>query len=96
MANIQLKHEGVDQAVEAMQQATREMHNALDNLVQGMTPMAQTFTGAAATAWVEFQTAAHQADSGMQGLFGQGSVILADMHEAHIRSDRSGAAVYGG
>jgi uncharacterized protein YukE len=94
MADIMVMHQTVEQAVADMQQATRMMDNALDNLLAGLSPLASTFEGQSATAWAEFQNAANQADANMQALFGQGAVILSDMHEIHKLADYRGSQVY--
>jgi uncharacterized protein YukE len=94
MADVMLQHQTVEQAVADMQQATRMMDNALDNLVAGLSPLAATFEGQSATAWLEFQNAANHADFTMQGLFGHGAVVLSDMHDIHKLADYRGAQFF--
>jgi uncharacterized protein YukE len=96
MGDIQLNHQSVDNAVASMQQSTQTMINHMDQLVQGLQSMSSTFTGAAADAWHQFQTAANQAANAMNNDFGKGSVVLADMHNIHKSADQKGASIFGG
>jgi len=96
MADIQLNHQSVQQAVDDMVQATQQMRTNLDALLQELRPVASTFTGAAADSWQQFQVAANHADNTMNNDFGQGHVILSDMHQAHISADLRGASIFQG
>ena len=96
MADIQLNHESVNQATEEMQQATMTMSNNLNDLLQGLQAMSATFSGNTATEWEVFRTTAQNADAAMQKDFGQGAHVLANMHQAHIDSDRKGVSLFGG
>ena len=91
MADVYMHHSPVEQAINEMVVTTRKMSNALDDLIAGLTPMASTFSGEAATAWVEFQTVANTADQKMQELFGTGSTVLAEMQRIIKDGDRRGA-----
>jgi uncharacterized protein YukE len=95
MADIQLRHETVDQAVQEMVQATNQMKTNMDDLVQGLQQMASTFTGAAADAWQQFQKAANDADNAMNADFGKGAYTLEEMHNIHKNADFRGAGVFG-
>lgn len=96
MANIEIANETLDQAIGDMVQATQAMTNNLHDLIQGIGPLAATFSGQAAAAWAHFQTVAQQADANMQADFGKGAQILQQMHEIHLQSDKRGAAQFGG
>jgi uncharacterized protein YukE len=96
MADIMLNHETVDNAVAEMQQATATMTSNLDALVQQLKPVADTFTGAAASAWTQFQLAANHADEVMHQDFSQGQVRLQEMHNYHKQADNKGASIFGG
>lgn len=95
MADLHIQNETLDQAITDMVQATQAMTNNLQDLIQGIGPMASTFTGQAATAWAQFQTVAQQADTNMQQDFGKGSQILQQMHDLHLDADKKGAARFG-
>jgi methyl-accepting chemotaxis protein len=94
MADIQLRHESVDQAVQEMIQATQQMRTNMEELLRGLQSMAHTFTGASADAWHQFQQAANAADNAMNNDFGQGHVVLAEMHNIHKNADLKGASVF--
>lgn len=95
MADIQLRHETVDRAVDEMVQATQQMRTNMEELVQQLQSMASTFTGAAADSWHQFQNAANRADDAMNNDFGQGHVVLTEMHNIHKLADRQGAQIFG-
>ena len=60
MADVTINHQRVEQAVEDMKQATRQMHTAAGEPSPGMAPMASSFVGVSATAWQEFQAVAEE------------------------------------
>jgi WXG100 family type VII secretion target len=95
VANIQLNHEGVNQAVADMQQATSQIESALDDLMQQLRPLAESFTGQSASAWAQFQNAVNTAETAMSADFGKGSTVLDTMHGHLADGDKRGAAILG-
>lgn len=95
MADISVSHIGVDQAVTDMQQATTQIETELDNLMHQLQPLAQSFAGQAAGAWVDFQNTVSSAESAMSADFGKGSTVLDTMHSHLKDGDRRGAAILG-
>ena len=96
MANIQLNHEGVDQAVADMRQATSQIESALDDLMRQLRPLAESFTGRSAHAWADFQNQVNTAETAMSADFGRGSTVLDTMHGHLTDGDNRGAAILGG
>jgi uncharacterized protein YukE len=95
VADISLNHEGVNQAVAEMQQATSQIENSLDDLMQQLRPLATSFTGESANAWVQFQNAVSSAEHAMSADFGKGATVLDTMHGSLTDGDKRGAAILG-
>ena len=93
MADIALRHEVVDTAVDEMMQATNTMRQNMHDLIASLVPISDTFKGASATAWTDLQNTVNAADSAMNDDFGQGHVVLAEMHNIHKTADNNGAAI---
>jgi hypothetical protein len=70
------------------------MTQNLEDLVAGLRPMAESFSGTAASDWQDFQNAANQADAAMNADFGGGARALGTMHQIHIDADTRGAATF--
>ncbi|MDG4771185.1 hypothetical protein [Solwaraspora sp. WMMD792] len=97
MADIHLNHPGLSQAIDDMVQATTQMRNAMQQLMQGLTPFEQTFAAdGSRPQWDAFKVAVSQADAQMQNSFGKGALALSDMQNIHIDSDRRGTNILGG
>ncbi|WP_326553460.1 hypothetical protein [Micromonospora sp. NBC_01813] len=97
MADLHVNHAGVSQAITDMQQATVQMQNAMQQLLQGLTPFERTFEAdGARPEWNAFKLAVAQADERMQATFGKGAVALGDMQQIHIDSDRRSTNILGG
>lgn len=96
MADISLNHEGINEAVTDMQQATTRIENSLDDLMSQLRPLATSFTGEAANAWLRFQSAVSRAEQALSADFGKGATVLDAMHGSLADGDRRGAAILGG
>ncbi|MDG4765990.1 hypothetical protein O7632_18055 [Solwaraspora sp. WMMD406] len=97
MADIHVNHSGVSQAITDMQQATVQMQNAMQQLLQGLTPFERTFEAdGSRPEWDAFKLAVSQADERMQSTFGRGALALGDMQQIHIDSDRRSTNILGG
>ncbi|MFY1699965.1 MULTISPECIES: hypothetical protein [unclassified Solwaraspora] len=97
MADIHLNHPGLSQAIDDMVQATGQMRNAMQQLMQGLVPFEQTFDAdGSRPQWDAFKLAVAQADEQMQNSFGKGAMALGEMQNIHIDSDRRSTNILGG
>lgn len=91
MADLQLQHESIDQAVESLQQAGNSMKSNLDQLLQVLTPLRENFQGAAAQAFDQFFTVVHQNESQMTDDITAAAALLDQMHQTMVHADKSAA-----
>ena len=96
MANIQLNHEGVDQAVSDMTQAANQMKNAVEDLINSLQPLAQSFQGAAAGVFSEISKNRMTIYNDLTTTFSAGTGALDTMHQNLTEGDRRGASILGG
>lgn len=89
---IHLNHETVNEAVNEMMTANQQMLAAMDDLVQELTPLAQTFEGETKNAWQEVQRTIDAQHQRMTEAFGNASGVLTSMHETLTTADHRGAA----
>jgi uncharacterized protein YukE len=95
VADISLNHEGINQAVADMQQATAGIERALEDLMHQLQPLAGSFTGESDHAWAAFQNTVSSAEQAMSADFGKGSSVLDVMHGHLSDGDKHGASILG-
>ncbi|WP_333769021.1 WXG100 family type VII secretion target [Streptomyces sp. IBSBF 2435] len=96
MANVNLRHEGVSQAVEDMQRVANDMLSAVEDLMNQLQPLASSFSGMAAEVFEEISKNRQQIYHDLTANFSAGSSTLDTMHQSLNDGDRRGASILGG
>ncbi|MES9508829.1 hypothetical protein ABWJ92_20810 [Streptomyces sp. NPDC000609] len=94
MPNVQLVKDAANTAIEEMVAANTSMVQALNDMKDQITPLAASFTGATAAAWLDFQNYVDTATADMNHAFGQGSQALQQMIDAQIEADLKGSGQF--
>jgi uncharacterized protein YukE len=96
MADIQLNHETVNQAVDEMNQTAQQMESAVEDLINQLTPLSTSFQGAAAVAFNDISANRQKIYDDLTATFSNGAGVLGNMHQELIAGDRRGASMLGG
>jgi WXG100 family type VII secretion target len=91
MADIQLQHESISQAVAELQKAGNQMQSNMENLLQTLAPLRDHFRGEAAQAFEDFFKVAHNNDQAMSNDIAQAAQTLDSMANHMYHADKAGA-----
>lgn len=80
MADILLHHQNIDEAADALTQASSTMHQSMTDCLQAVRTASQELSGELQTAADAFYTTVYNADEGMTDDINKGAHILREMH----------------
>ncbi|MFD6426663.1 hypothetical protein [Streptomyces sp. NPDC060198] len=90
MADVELKKAAANAAIDDMGQANAAMTAALQDMLDRIRPLQQSFSGDSAQAWAEFQGTVNAAINKMNTTFTQGTQALTSMVDLQIQADLAG------
>jgi uncharacterized protein YukE len=93
MVDIDINHAGTEECVTDMVSLARQMASSVDELIGQLTPLAQSFQGAAATAFQDISRQRQQINQELNQSFSAGSGVLNNMHETMKSGDNKAASV---
>ncbi|MFD0278098.1 WXG100 family type VII secretion target [Kitasatospora sp. NPDC127111] len=96
MADIELRHESIDQAVSDLQQAGSTMESNMDQLVGTLKGVIDGghFAGAAATAFQEFFRVVNQNEADMRTDIRTAASLLGQMHATMKHADATASKAF--
>ncbi|MGW1837528.1 hypothetical protein [Streptomyces sp. BBFR2] len=94
MADTHLLVDRARQDAMELTQANTEMKAALDDMINQLNPIKQSFEGATSTAWQEVQNAVQAAEAEMHTAHQQGTTALENMIQAIIDADNKGSNIF--
>ncbi|RSS83747.1 hypothetical protein [Streptomyces sp. WAC06614] len=91
MADIALNHQNIDEAADALQQASNGMHDSMMECLQAVRAASAELSGQMQSAATEFFTALQTSDARMTDDISQGVQVLREMHGLLRDADIAGA-----
>ncbi|MFD9484070.1 hypothetical protein [Streptomyces sp. NPDC059991] len=90
MANVEIRHQGVTDAVSAMDRAHADMVDALQWLEQNFNALRETLQGTARQQWDSFESELKSMKLTLNSDYQQARVVLQRMHDRQIEGDLNG------
>ena len=87
MADILIHHDPLDEAIQQMGNATKQIDSGLKDLLAALKRYVPELQGVAANTYRQFQDDAMRLEDSMHAALGQGQAALNAMHEEHKYSD---------
>ncbi|GLY73791.1 hypothetical protein [Actinoallomurus iriomotensis] len=91
MGTIELHHQNIDEAADALTQASNTMHQSMDDCLHAVTTASADLVGDMQNAANDFYTAVQNADRAMTRDINRAADILREMHGLLRDADRNGA-----
>jgi uncharacterized protein YukE len=96
MADIQLNHAPISQAVDDIARTAQQMASAVEDLIGQLVPLSTSFQGAAADVFSEISANRQKIYDDLTGTIASGGFALGDMQQEMIDGDNRAAATLGG